>query len=50
MSMPLVRVQEAKKLGFSTIILPKVCLKTVGKVEGVKLIGVENIREAVDVL
>ncbi|MCR4797615.1 MAG: DNA repair protein RadA [Lachnospiraceae bacterium] len=49
-SMPLVRVQEAKKLGFSTIILPKVCLKTVGKVEGVKLIGVENIREAVDVL
>lgn len=44
------RVNEAKKLGFTTCILPKVSLKSVGTVDGIKIIGVENIREAVDLL
>lgn len=49
-NMALQRVNEAKKLGFTTCILPKVCLKSVGKVEGIQLIGVENVKEAVDLL
>ncbi|MCR5397638.1 MAG: DNA repair protein RadA [Lachnospiraceae bacterium] len=44
------RVNEAKKLGFTTCILPKVSLKSVGTIDGIKIIGVENIREAVDLL
>lgn len=44
------RVLEAKKLGFSTCILPKVCLESIGKVEGIELIGVSNVKEAVTLL
>ena len=31
------RVQEAKKLGFGTVVLPEVCRSSVGKVEGINL-------------
>lgn len=48
-SMPSQRVAEAKKLGFHTCVLPKVCLETVGEVEGIRLIGVENVREAMEI-
>lgn len=44
------RVQEAMKLGFERVILPKVCMKALkGKVdtEKIRLIPVENIRDAV---
>ena len=44
------RVQEAKKLGFTTCILPKVNLDNMKKEDGIKLIGVANVREAVAVL
>ena len=44
-SMARQRVAEAKKLGFDTVILPQVNLKSVGKVEGLKLIGIRNVRE-----
>lgn len=44
------RINEAKKLGFTTIVLPKVCLKNIQKEEGIKLIGVENIHEVYDLL
>lgn len=40
------RVQEACKLGFDTCILPKVCLGSVQKIKGIKLIGVANVQEA----
>lgn len=46
-SMPEQRVSEAKKLGFTTCILPEVSVKTVGKVEGVKIIGVKSVGEAI---
>ena len=49
-STPSQRVAEAKKLGFTTIVLPKVCLDTVGKAEGVHLVGVANVREAIDTI
>ena len=41
------KVLEAKKLGFRTCILPKVCLESIGKVEGIELIGVSNVKEQV---
>lgn len=46
-SMPEQRVSEAKKLGFTTCILPEVSVKTVGKIEGVKIIGVKSVGEAI---
>lgn len=44
------RVQEAKKLGFTTIILPQVCREQIGAVEGVKLCGVRTVGDAVRLL
>lgn len=41
------RVQEAKKLGFTTIILPQVCREQIGEVEGVRLCGVRTVADAV---
>lgn len=45
-SMMPVRVQEAKKLGFQTCILPAVCMDSVKNIEGITLIGVKNVAEA----
>ena len=41
------RVQEAKKLGFGTAVLPEVCRASVGKVEGINLVYVSQIRDAI---
>lgn len=41
------RVQEAKKLGFGTVVLPEVCRSAVGKVEGINLVYVSQIRDAI---
>ena len=41
------RVNEARKLGFKTCILPKSCLSSVKEKEGIKLVGVSNVKEAV---
>ncbi len=40
------RVREAQKLGFDTVILPEVCRKQARKVQGIKLIGVRNVKDA----
>ena len=40
------RVQEAKT-GFTTVILPAACMKSVGQETEITLIPVENIRDAV---
>ncbi len=42
------RVLEARRLGFDTCILPKVCLDGVKKVDGIQLVGVSNVKEAMD--
>ncbi len=47
-SMAAQRVAEAAKLGFDTCVLPKVCLKSVKEVKGIKLIGVDNIQDMLD--
>lgn len=41
------RVAEAKKLGFETVILPAVCMKAVDKIRGIRLIAVDNIKDAI---
>lgn len=42
------RVQEAKKLGFEVCILPQVCADVLRKIDGIRLIGVGNVREALN--
>lgn len=49
-SMPEIRVLEAKKLGFSTCVLPMVSLERMKKVEGIRLIGVKSVRDAIDLI
>lgn len=44
------RVREAVKLGFEACILPQVCLAKMKKVEGIRLYGVRNVREAIGVI
>ncbi|MBQ8816914.1 MAG: DNA repair protein RadA [Lachnospiraceae bacterium] len=44
------RVMEARKLGFTTCILPEVCLKDVGEVEGMRLLGVGSVADALHCL
>lgn len=44
------RVMEAKKLGFDTCIMPAVCMDAVSGIEGIRLIGVSNIKEAVNAI
>ena len=43
------RVGEAVKLGFECCVLPKSNLASLKKIEGIRLIGVENLQEAVRV-
>ena len=44
------RVNEALKMGFTSCVLPKVCLGKLKPVEGIRLIGVSNVREAIGLL
>lgn len=36
-----------EKLGFGTVVLPEVCRSSVGKVEGINLVYVSQIRDAI---
>lgn len=42
------RIQEAARLGFTTCILPAVSLDAVKKTDGINLIGVRNVKEAIE--
>ena len=44
------RAAEAAKLGFETCILPKVCLDAAGKIKGIRLVGVQNVQEALQAI
>lgn len=46
-SMARQRIQEAHKLGFTACILPKVNLEALQDIEGIRLLGVDNVQEAV---
>ena len=40
------RVLEAKKLGFHTCILPEVCRTNIKEVQGIRLVGVNTVKDA----
>lgn len=44
------RVTEAAKLGFTSCILPRVCMEKMKPVKGIQLFGVSNVREAIGLL
>ena len=49
-AMPQQRVSEAAKLGFSRVIMPAVSVKKVKAPDGLQLIGVRNISQAIEAL
>lgn len=49
-SMAQQRVQEARKLGYETVIMPRVNLEGMDRIDGIKVIGVGGIGEAIDVI
>ena len=44
------RVAEAEKLGFEICVVPKVCMKNIKTDGNMKVIGVSNIQEAIDLV
>jgi DNA repair protein RadA/Sms len=42
------RVMEAKKLGFTKCIIPKVSADSLKELKGIQIVGVRNLREAID--
>lgn len=44
------RVQEAKKLGFTTCVIPSVCMDSVQEITGIRIIGVKTVGDAVNLL
>ena len=44
------RVNECKKLGFTTCILPQVSLDAMNPMEGITCIGVRNVKDAIQTL
>lgn len=49
-SMPEQRVAEAKKLGFETCILPEVSRSMVKDIKGIKIVGVNSISDAIQLI
>ena len=49
-SMAAQRVQEAKKLGFETVILPEVCRASLEKIKGIRLVYVSGVQDAISYL
>lgn len=49
-TMPEQRVAEAKKLGFKVCVVPEVSLKSIGKVEGIEVIGVKSVNQMMNLL
>lgn len=49
-TMPEQRVAEAKKLGFKTCVVPEVSVKSIGRVEGIGVIGVRSVNQAMSLI
>lgn len=49
-TMPEQRVAEARKLGFKACVLPEVCVKNIGHAEGIELVGVKSVVQAMNLL
>lgn len=44
------RIKEAAKMGFTTCVIPKVCVKQLKSMENVKIIGVSSVQDAIDLI
>lgn len=44
------RVLEAKKLGYETVVLPKVSMEGLDPIQGIRMIGISGIGEAIDLI
>lgn len=44
------RVLEAEKLGFTTCVMPKVCAKNITEKKKIKIIGVDSVKDAIELL
>ncbi|MCM1087233.1 MAG: DNA repair protein RadA [Muribaculaceae bacterium] len=44
------RVQEAAKMGITTCIVPKVCVRQIKNMENVKIIGVSSVQDAIGMI
>ena len=44
------RIQEAVKLGFTTCVVPKVCVRQIKENKDVKIIGVSSVQDAIDLI
>lgn len=44
------RVQEACKLGFTTVVMPKVCACNLQEHKGIRIIGVNSVQDAIDLI
>lgn len=49
-NMPEQRVAEAKKLGFEICVLPEVCVDMVKEIRGIRVIGVKNIGDVLQLI
>lgn len=49
-NMPEQRIAEAKKLGFETCIIPKVCMDAAKSITGMRVVGVRTVGEAIGLL
>ena len=49
-SMIPVRVQEAKKLGFTTCIIPAVCMDSVKNIKDITILGVKSVADAMQLI
>ena len=44
------RIKEAAKMGFTTCVIPKVCIKQLKSMEDIKIIGVSSVQDAIDLI
>ena len=44
------RVQEACKLGFTTVVMPEVCARGIKNKTGIKILGVKSVQDAIDLI
>ena len=44
------RLQEARKLGFTSCMMPSVCKKNLNATDGIKVIGVNSVQDAIGLL
>ena len=44
------RIKEAAKMGFTTCVIPKVCLTQIKNPDSIKIIGVSSVQDAIDLI